>query len=1224
MIDAGHLLADLQRLLKILENDLRQRCQDNADVNARVLAEYNKAKAAGRTSQAYEVWRDEFITQVAVAWILACVFVRFIEDNQMLDDTQSARVWLAGSGARLQLARDQHTIYFREHPTESDREYLENVFCAVANPTGKRPLSVVQSLFDEKHNPLWRLGLSGDGATTLLTFWQQLEPETGALKYDFTDEGWNTRFLGDLYQDLSEAARKKYALLQTPVFVEEFILDRTLTPAINEFGYQVVRLIDPACGSGHFLLGAFERLFGLWVRNEPGVNSPELARRALSGVYGVDLNPFAVAIARFRLLVAALKAAGIERLQDAPAFEFNLAVGDSLLHGPARGNGAGDQMNMLWSPMAHVYAAEDKEHLDRILVPGRYHAVVGNPPYITPKDAALNKAYRDRFGSCHGKYSLAVPFTERFFDLAIAGNNGDAAGAGYVGLITSNSFMKREFGKKLIEQYIPRWDLTHIIDTSGAYIPGHATPTVILLGRHQRPVSSTVRVVMSNKGEPSTPPDPSRGMVWSSITRQVDLPGSQTEFVDVADSDRNIFSKHPWSIGGGGATGLKLLLDNSAEITLKAYSSVIGVLGMTNADEAMIASHGSFARRQVESRFYRPLTGGTEIRDWTIANVDHVLFPYVNGELTNITESNGLLKWLWPCRVTLGNRATFSKKTYFAEGRPWWEWHQIALERIESKSAIVFPNIATHNHFAVDETRSLLNVTAMLLKLPDGSSSDDYQFLNGFLNSSSVCFWMKQVSHQKQMTAGDGVRIESKSKVPYQYSGTQLGQLPLPLTFFKGKLRPRLLELSKLASKYGVRANQLSAVNAIAAGLSEGGTASEIKSVWSQYLEERTHVRSELIFLQEEIDFTTYCIYGLVDETLLSDRLKIAPVVIEAGERPFNILHGSNADGFLVPADIPATWPNDLRSLWKKRIEAITASPELSIVEDSHYKRRWIGRQGKFNLTRNAGELVDAAKEWLLNRLEDSRWWSRQELSTTARLADRMRTDREFMQVAELYRGRSDFDVGNLVAELVKSEAVPFLPVLRYKASGLRNRQIWEQVWEMQRDEDAIDARTKLPTGNPRRLSEAEAKWLKAEEVGNIAVPPKYKSTDFLEGTFWRLRGKLDVPKERFVSYPRCERDADSSLVIAWAGWNHLQQTQAVASYYQQMKTNEGWGPTRLVPLLAGIVELLPWLMQWHNEVDPAYGIGMGDFFKGFVEEEARALGLTLNKIREWTPSEKN
>ena len=77
---------------------------------------------------------------------------------------------------------------------------------------------------------------------------------------------------------------------------------------------------------------------------------------------------------------------------------------------------------------------------------------------------------------------------ERFFELAIAAERCGNRAAGYVGMITANSFMKREFGKKLIEEYIPRWDLTHVIDTSGAYIPGHGTPTVILFGRNRRPV----------------------------------------------------------------------------------------------------------------------------------------------------------------------------------------------------------------------------------------------------------------------------------------------------------------------------------------------------------------------------------------------------------------------------------------------------------------------------------------------------------------------------------------------------------------------------------------------------------------------------------------------------------------------------------------------------------------------------------------------------------------
>ena len=44
----------------------------------------------------------------------------------------------------------------------------------------------------------------------------RVDTDTGLLAHDFTDPDWNTRFLGDLYQDLSEAARKRYALLQTP------------------------------------------------------------------------------------------------------------------------------------------------------------------------------------------------------------------------------------------------------------------------------------------------------------------------------------------------------------------------------------------------------------------------------------------------------------------------------------------------------------------------------------------------------------------------------------------------------------------------------------------------------------------------------------------------------------------------------------------------------------------------------------------------------------------------------------------------------------------------------------------------------------------------------------------------------------------------------------------------------------------------------------------------
>ena len=144
-------------------------------------------------------------------------------------------------------------------------------------------------------------------------------------------------------------------------------------------------------------------------------------------------------------------------------------------------------------------------------------------------------------------------------------------------------------------------------------------------------------------------------------------------------------------------------------------------------------------------------------------------------------------------------------------------------------------------------------------------------------------------------------------------------------------------------------------------------------------------------------------------------------------------------------------------------------------------------------------------------------------MTSVAKLADVARQDPEFHQVGELYRDDPAFDIARLVAELVEAESVPLLPVLRYKPSSLRKRDEWEKTWALQRQEDAIDARTKLPKDHPDYLTELDAKALKKKQVGTIPVPPKYTSADFLKSDYWRLRGKLDVPKERWVSFPHCE-----------------------------------------------------------------------------------------------------
>jgi len=1191
VIETKRLLNDLQKLARKLEDDMRQRCADHRDIDDRVRGEYAKAKGAGRTSQAYETWRDEFITQATVAWILGCVFVRFLEDNQLIESPR-----LAGPGERLTRARDAHTLYFREQPTHSDREYLEHVFREVER------LPAMKALFDERHNPLWTLAPTGDGATMLLSFWQQVDPTSGALVHDFTDAEWNTRFLGDLYQDLSEAARKKYALLQTPIFVEEFILDRTLKPAIDEFGYQTIRMIDPACGSGHFLLGAFHRLFDLRVKNEPGANPRMLAQQALASVHGVDLNPYAIAIARFRLLLAALKASDINRLEDAPDFKINLAVGDSLLHGEHQ-----EQLRMGWHPIAHVYETEDRDELNRILKRGHYHAVVGNPPYITVKDAALNKAYR-QYGSCHMKYSLAVPFMERFFDLAIQGNGDGRTLAGYVGMITANSFMKREFGKKLIESYIPRWELTHVIDTSGAYIPGHGTPTVILFGRNRRPVADTIRTVMGIRGEPSTPEDAAQGQVWTAIINQVDVASSQSDFVSVADTPRSSFHKHPWSIGGGGAAELKELLDEQAERVLEKQIESIGVGIVTLEDEAFAAPQEVFNRNQIEPYYLRSFVDGDAIRDWSLQTDVAGLFPYSPQNLRPET-SPSVKKYLWSLKTGLRNRVWF-RKSQDERNLAWFEYGYLSTDKAHASLLITYAEVATHNHFVLDRGGKVFKQTAPVIKLPAGASEDEHLALLGLLNSSTACFWMKQVFQNKGSTVDEhGARQRTMPFEDfYQHSGTGLKNFPVT------KTKP--LALARALAKF---AQQLQAL--LPATLAEYATPN--RAEWQQAEQQATRIRSEMIALQEELDWQCYKLYGLIANDLTLPIEQVPSV--QLGERAFEIVMARRLaagelettwferHGSTPITDIPAHWPAAYRKLVERRIALIESDRNISLIEQPEYKRRW-------NSEPWAAQQERALREWMLNRLEDARYWTEMQLTSCARLADLVRQDSEFMQVAEFYRGREDFDLMSLITELVRSEAVPFLPVLRYKESGLRNREQWERTWELQRQEDAIDARTRLPEGDPQRLTVEQAAQLKREQIGDIPVPPKYKPSDFQDAVYWRLRGKLDVPKERFISYPHCQRAADPTMVIAWAGWDHLQQAQALAAYYELARTNEGWSQERLMPLLAGLLELIPWLLQWHNELDEAHNLRMGDFFEGFVTEEARSMSMTLDEIRAWRP----
>lgn len=1182
MINAPALLKDLQQELTRTVYDLTAHVNSDPEVRVRLETEWKQAFDAHRTGRTFEAWLEDRLIQVGVGWLLAFVFVRFCEDNRLITEPM-----IGGPGDRGAAARATQQRYFAEHPHDSDREYLHDVFRQAAQ------LSGLSGLLAESESPLWLADPPADACTRMLALFRATNDDTGELTHDFTDQELDTRFLGDLYQDLSTQARADYALLQTPDFVEEFILDRTLTPAIETFGLARTTLIDPTCGSGHFLLGAFERLLTCWRAAEPATSARELAQRALFALTGVDINPFAAAIARFRLLVAALKACGIRDLRDSPDFKIDVAVGDSLLWGSRNGQILGMEEAGATADRQFLYRTEHAKDLQRIFGK-QYMAVVGNPPYIVARDKVLNQQYRERFPrSCSGKYSLAAPFMERFFELAI-GSDGMGRPAGFVGMITGNSFMKREFGKKLIEKCIPDWDLTHVIDTSGAYIPGHGTPTVIIFGRNQRPVSPTIRTIMGIRGEPSTPADPAKGLVWSAIVSQVDEPSSESEYVSVEDNDRSLFSKHPWSIGGGGAAELKKQLDGFGR-TMKPKVKSIGFGGISAADDILaVAGHGTFQRQGVEDATVRQLVLGDNVRDWADIGTTFAIFPY-SEQLFEIEAIPMAHRWLWPFRTTLGSRVTFSKSTYFDEGRPWWEWHQVALDRLQTPLSIAFASVATHNHFVLDRGGKVFKQSAPVIKLPEGSTVDDHLALLGPLNSSVACFWMKQVTQRKDT----GLHGSTEPwEFFYDIASTKLQQFPLP---------PGPAPIG-LARTLDALATEVSLHRPSAVCESGIPTRERLNAAHA----ESDRIFAEMLAWQEELDWACLHLYGLTEEPLTVPPGETPPP-LALGERAFEIILARKlASGDVDTAwftrhhsapvtDLPERWPGWYRDLVHRRIDMVEHDSDVALVERPEHKRRW----AREPWDRSEAE---ALRSWLLDSLEDRSLWfegvgdvERAVYRSVAQLADRVARDDEFMGVARLWKGAVEIDPVSVVSELVADEHVPAQSAARYKPSGLAKRRQWERTWDLQRTEDRGE---ELPGGLER-----------------IPVPPKYGTVDFQKTSYWRWRGKLDVPKERFTSVPGAERDSDTTSVLAWAGFDHAELAQAIGTLLVEREQTDGWDAERRWPLVVALAEQLPWLEQWHSKVDPRWGASPAQLYRGIAEQHAFAGGRTLADVADWQPS---
>jgi hypothetical protein len=264
----------------------------------------------------------------------------------------------------------------------------------------------------------------------------------------------------------------------------------------------------------------------------------------------------------------------------------------------------------------------------------------------------------------------------------------------------------------------------------------------------------------------------------------------------------------------------------------------------------------------------------------------------------------------------------------------------------------------------------------------------------------------------------------------------------------------------------------------------------------------------------------------------------------------------------------------------------------IRLLEQPEYKRRWATPSWE-------SQLREAVTVWILDRLEARKLWAgangRPVIRSVAQIAEAVKNDADLRFAITLLTGDAGANIQQVIASLIADEAVPAAAPQRYKPTGVVKFREWQKVWDLQRAEDRGDRVT-------------------------IPVPPKYAPTDFAKTTYWKARGKLDVPKERFIAYPAARRSNDDTAVYGWAGWNHAEQGLAASSLLVEM-AGAGANTEQLMPVFAALIELEPWIAQWHAEVDPAYGVSPATAVTGVVDNQLARAGLTRDDVDAWHPA---
>lgn len=521
--------------------------------------------------------------------------------------------------------------------------------------------------------------------------------------------------------------RKKHGVVYTPDNITRFIVLNTLGTHIDEqfeklfseygqykadqtiqwkqgkqtelrFWYawqerlQQIKVVDPACGSGAFLVAAFDYLYAEYEKTNHQIAELTGQRSVLdlnkeilnNNLYGVDINEESIEITKLSLW---LKTA--ERGKPLESLDANFIAGNSLgFDAPAPGS------EFVW-----------QNSFKSIFQQGGFDVVLGNPPYVRME---LLKDIKPWLKENYKVVAERLDLYGYFFELGSKLLKAD----GRMAYISSSTFFKTGSGENLRHFLSHEVALEKIVDFGDIQVfEGVTTYPAILVLQNKKPASDHKIEILTLK---------------DALPENLQLTFEQ-EKSRMAHSQ---LGRQSWQLEDELLHALRKKLTEGYPTLKQVYGSPLYGI-KTGCNEAFVIdrqTRDAIVQQDPKSaEIIKPFLEGKDLKRWHSQPRDLFLINIPKGVI-NIENYLAIKNWLMPFKDKLENRATKQE---------WFELQQaqLAYQPYFEKPKIFYPDITDSRKFHRDSRGSFASNTAYFLPISD-------EGVTAYLNSSLVWFFL--------------------------------------------------------------------------------------------------------------------------------------------------------------------------------------------------------------------------------------------------------------------------------------------------------------------------------------------------------------------------------------------------------------------------------------------------------------------------------------------------